>query len=253
MKREVSPQSVQTLAHLYRHWEERRQLETTRAGQAVPTTVALSREAGTNGPAVAEEIGRLLVWPVYDHQLLERIARDRNVRVGLLETVDEKRGNWFEETVERAVGVPLVSHTAYVRYLVKTILALGSHGECIIVGRGAGFLLPPESTLRVRLTAPLPYRTLNLSRTRTLALPMAAREVQRMDHERNAFVRGHFFKDPADLGHYDLVVDVSRFGVKGSAALIVTGLHLFDAQRAEGRLPPPGHPSQQSIAAGSAE
>ena len=81
-----------------RHWEARRQAEAAaaRAGQASLAeawTVALAREAGTQGTAVGHEVGRRLGWPVYDHELLERIAQEMGLRTNLLESVDERWPN----------------------------------------------------------------------------------------------------------------------------------------------------------------
>src|SRR4029079_5991322 len=121
-------------------------------------TIALSREAGTQGAAVGREVGARLGWQVYDHELLERIAQDLGVRTILLDRVDERRKSWLKESFESLFGVPFVSEAAYVHRLIKTILALGAHGECIIVGRGSPFILPAASTLRVRLIGPLADR-----------------------------------------------------------------------------------------------
>jgi hypothetical protein len=58
-----------------RHWEVRRhaavQPDVT-ARTPHPFAIALSREAGTQGTAVAHEVGRLHGWHVYDDDLLER-------------------------------------------------------------------------------------------------------------------------------------------------------------------------------------
>src|SRR5262245_36640969 len=47
-------------------------------------SIAISREAGTRGPAVAAAVAERLGWKVYDHELLEQVARDLHVRVKLL-------------------------------------------------------------------------------------------------------------------------------------------------------------------------
>ncbi len=51
-----------------------------------------------------------------------------------------------------------------VHHLVETLRALGAHGECVIVGCGAAFILPAKTTLRVRLVSPLPQRIQVVSR-----------------------------------------------------------------------------------------
>src|SRR5262249_32463135 len=89
-----------------------------------------------------------------DRELLERVAGDLGVRTSLLESFDEQRKGWLQEAAEAFFHIPAVNETAYVRRLVETVLALGAHGACVIVGRGAPFILSPDTTLRVRLTAP---------------------------------------------------------------------------------------------------
>jgi hypothetical protein len=38
-------------------------------------SIALSREYGTPGTSIAREVGTMLKWPVYDHELLQRCKR----------------------------------------------------------------------------------------------------------------------------------------------------------------------------------
>jgi cytidylate kinase len=99
-------------------------------------TIAISREAGANGSAVGRLLGERLGWPVYDYELVERIANEMGLRSTLLESVDEKRMGWLEECVA-SFSRGAVAESAYVRHLVETLLTLAMHGECIIVGRGA--------------------------------------------------------------------------------------------------------------------
>jgi hypothetical protein len=176
---------------------------------------------------VASRLG----WHVYDHELLERIAEDMGVRTTLLESVDERQQGWLLETVEAFLSAPaesewtpLVSEGAYVRHLVETVLALGAHGECVIVGRGAAFILPAETTLRVRLVAAPKERARVLAEQFGLPGPEAARRLRAIDRERSDFVRDHFLKDPDDPRNYDLVLNTSRFSAAEGAELIVAAL-----------------------------
>jgi hypothetical protein len=43
-------------------------------------TIAISREAGANGSALGRLLGERLGWPVYDYELVERIANDMGLR-----------------------------------------------------------------------------------------------------------------------------------------------------------------------------
>jgi cytidylate kinase len=233
-----------TMEHLCRHWASRRKEAAARGGILPRTahafTIALSREAGTSGTAVAQEVGKRLGWQVYDHELLERIAQEMHVPVALLESVDERHQSWLLESVEAFLSAPeksewepLVTESAYVRHLVETVFALGVHGECVIVGRGAAFILPIESTLRVRLVAAVKERIATLSRNLGLPEKEAARRVRTIDRERIDFVQDHFLKDPADPRQYDLVLNAGRLPAALEAGLIIETLRHLQACAAD--------------------
>ena len=64
----------------------------------LPFTIAFSREAGSGGITVAREVGRRLNWPVFDQELMEKLAKDLNVDVSFVEDYDERRGSWLVDT-----------------------------------------------------------------------------------------------------------------------------------------------------------
>jgi cytidylate kinase len=220
---------AESIEQISRHWETRRQSHVREMSRGLPTqphlAVAVAREVGTLGTIVAQEVGARLKWPVYDRELLELIANEIGSGVNLVEEVDEKPQYWFREAIESFMNVSYVSKNTYVRYLVKTIAALGSFGDCVIVGRGAAQILPAESTLRVRLIAPLKDRVAVMKQFLGVSEKEAARRVASMDRERAVFIRRHFFKDPADPLNYDLVLNTSRFSPSECAKVIVEALH----------------------------
>src|SRR5215470_2224412 len=63
-------------------------------------TIAFSREFGAGGTSVAAAVGERLGWPVYDHELVERIARETGLRASLLHSIDERRVSWLRECAE---------------------------------------------------------------------------------------------------------------------------------------------------------
>ena len=202
------------------HWRRRR-LEAPRT--ALAFTVAITREAGAPGTAVAREVGGLLSWPVYDHELLEKIAQEMGLRVNLLESVDELHQSWLLESLQALSSSPHVTESSYVRHLVETILSLGFHGHCVIVGRGAAQLLPEARTLRVRLMARREDRVERIAQMHGLARDQAERKTDEIDRDRVRFVKNHFHKDPTDLLHYDLILNASRWSVAECADFIVQG------------------------------
>jgi cytidylate kinase len=193
-------------------------------------TIAISREAGANGSLIARAVGEQLGWPVYDRELVEHIAADMGVRAGLLESVDEKHRSWLLEAVEAFAAAPAVSESGYVRHLVETLASLGSHGECVIVGRGAAQILHGSNTLCVRLVGPVQERIRTVLLRFGFSREEAKKWVEHTDGERVRFVKGHFHKDPTDPRAYDLTLNSSRLTVPECAGLIVDALHRLQAR-----------------------
>jgi cytidylate kinase len=230
----TSERMADAMAKARQHWQQQRAGEGLAAVPPAPPTprftIAISREAGANGPAIARAAGAQLGWPVYDQELLRTIAEDMGVRERLLESVDEKRGNWLRECLQAFSSVPAVSESAYVRHLIETLLSLAAHGNCLVVGRGAAVVLPAETTLRVRLVGPPEQRVRAICDRFGITEEEAARWVEKTDRERAAFVKDHFQKDAADARNYDLVLNSMRFSVEQCADFIVEALRRLQAR-----------------------
>ncbi len=164
-------------------------------------------------PTRGREIGRRLNWPVYDHELLEHLAKELQVDVDQLEFVDERPGHWLMDCLKAFGAVSTVNEVKYFRPLLNLLLALGAHGECVIVGRGSPFVLPADTTLCVRLLASRKDRIALIGRELALDPTQAAQYVETTDRERIRFIEDHFHKDPTDPQYYDLVLNSSRFSV----------------------------------------
>lgn len=207
--------------------------------QLLRFSLAVSREFGAGGKDLCKLIGARLGWPVYDHELLEEMATELNVRVNLLETVDERHVNWLQERMEAFAAVPFVSESTYVRQLIETVLTLGLRGHTVLVGRGAPHILSHSSTLTVRVVAALEDRIARVSRDQGLAYDAAARLVRATDAQRQRFVREHFQVDPTDPVLYDLVVNTSRFTLEECADLVVDGLLKRERRSGDAVISPP--------------
>lgn len=224
----ASQRKAEALEQARRHWQERYRAAVASgsfpAEPLPPFTIAISREAGANGPAIARGVRKRLGWPVYDKELLQMIADEMGLHVKLIESVDEKQTSWLQECLQTLSPAPGVSEPAFVRHLGEMLLSLAAHGKCVIVGRGAAAVLPAETTLRVRLLGPARERIEAIRQRFGIPREEAEQWVEKTDRERVRFVRDHFHKDPNDPRHYDLVLNSSRFTVGECADFIVEAL-----------------------------
>ncbi len=208
------------------HHESASAIEESPGMHARPFSIAISREAGTRGPAVARAVAERLDWKAYDHELLELVARDLHVRVKFLENVDERHVTWLQECVESFAAVPAVREGKYVRHLIEMMLALATRGKCILVGRGSPFVLPPATTLRVRLVAPLEDRIAAVRHDQNLSRRDAVRFIETTDRDRAQFIKLHFLRDSGDPRHYDLHLNTAQFSISECADLVIEGLRM---------------------------
>jgi cytidylate kinase len=217
--------------HPFAHASEKPSERQPEAPSRIALSISFSREAGSGGSTVAREVGRRLSWPTYDQELLESLAKELNVDVSLLEDYDERRGSFLVDTIKAFSASASVSEVTYFRRLVRMLQALGARGECLVVGRASMFILPAETTLRIRVVANRDDRIAFIAQERTISPVEAARFVDTKDRERHKFIMDHFHKSPADPQHYDLIINRSRFSVDETAELVIAALQRMQARK----------------------
>jgi cytidylate kinase len=95
-------------------------------------------------------------------------------------------------------------------------------------------VLPAESTLNVRVLAPLRDRVAYLAQWLRLTEEEAAERVRLRDQRRREFLAAHFGAQPDDPYQYDLLLNSSLLGEELCAELIVQAVRA----RASAAAPP---------------
>lgn len=184
-------------------------------------TVTISREAGARGGSIARRVGRLLGWQVYDQDSLALLARDDTARRELLSDIPAPAAAWADRQATAFGGATGGSDAGE---LVKLVFALAARGEVVIVGRGAGLLLPGGSTLNVRVIAPHTERVAYLAQWLRMTADEAAAELAARDRVRAALHAALTGKAASDPTQYDLILNSGRLGEAGCADLIVNAI-----------------------------
>lgn len=183
-------------------------------------TVAISREAGARGTTIARKLGELLGWQVFDQEMIDYLLVDESGREQLLADVPDGARTWAEGRFEQLRREGRVNDDPETGALVRLVLMVAARGDAVIVGRGAGFFLPAESTLSVRVVAPFESRVSYLAQTLRLTREEAAAEVRNRDDRRAMFLSRTLLRQPADPTAYDVLVNSTRLGVEGTAQFI---------------------------------
>jgi CMP/dCMP kinase len=176
--------------------------------------ITISRDKGSLGDAIAQELSQRLGWAVYDKEILDYIAQDSHVRQSLAQQLDEKAQNLVHETIQRFLRMAEGGSFGVAEYheaLLKTLAYLSTRGEAILVGRGANFAMRGETTgLHIRIMASLKMRIQRLSLRWHIPPAEARWRMEEMDTERRNFIRHHFKQNIDDASYYDLVYNTDH-------------------------------------------
>src|SRR5262245_58567315 len=103
-------------------------------------TIALSREAGSRGSTIAKRAGQKLGWQVYDQETLEHTTQEEMIRQEVLGGLTAEQTAWMARHLDTLVREKALNQHPGVLDLARMMLELGSRGEVVLVGRGAGYL-----------------------------------------------------------------------------------------------------------------
>jgi cytidylate kinase len=169
-------------------------------------------------------VGTRLGWKVYDHEILEAIAQRMEIPVDDVRAFDELAPSVVQDWILPLREEHYAPQEAYLDHLAKLVAAIGRAGESVIVGRGAGFLLPRDATLLVRVIAPLKARAARLAERMGVSVRTARRAARDLDRRRIHFDRTLHRVNPTDPHFYDLVLDSNSLGLAIAAELIVRAI-----------------------------
>lgn len=192
--------------------------------KAIVPVVTISREPGSGGRIVAQNLAARLGFEVFHQEVLHEMAKRAEVSEQLLATLDERGLSILEDWISSLVHDRHLWPDQYLQHLLNVIGTLGKHGRAVVVGRGANFVLPPEQRFRVRITAPQRRRFKNVAREFKLSPDEAKRRVIKTGSNRKAFIRKYFNADIADPTNYDLVINTETLTVDNAVDVIGAAL-----------------------------
>lgn len=180
--------------------------KSSKSGSGPFPLITISRQMGSGGKSTANLIASQLgkPWKVYDHELIDKIAKNKNLEEALIKSIDPKRLPLADITTAKTFGKRFAHLSGYQRHLIKVMTLVGLKGYTIILGRGANFLFPHAVNIRMicqfdqRVTWQMTYE--HISR------PEAIRRIEASDKERKEFVESLFNHNHTRAWHYDLVI-----------------------------------------------
>jgi len=164
------------------------------------TIMAISRELGSGGNAIAAAVAKALSFEFVEREIILQAAQAHGVPEEKIADVDERRLSLWERFDEEKRRYLIFLEAAYYSYAEK--------GNVVTAGRGGPFFLRGIShAVKVRIMAPTAVRVRRVMEQEKLDQRAAAARVRNYDRELSARIDYLFGLDWTLPEHYDLVIN----------------------------------------------
>ena len=164
--------------------------------------ISVSRQFGSGGHKIAEALAEHFELPIYDHRMLDSIAKEKGVDPRVLEKYDEKPLNRFLARNVSGFSSSLENNLAQMQF--SYLKDKADSGESfVVVGRCAETVLKEYDGL-------ITIFVLGDEETR-----VKTKDWRRKSYH-NCYSRGRW----GDSRNYDLSINSSRLGIEGTTKML---------------------------------
>jgi cytidylate kinase len=223
--------------------------------------ITVSREHGSGGRQIAQEVARKLKFTYIDSQIIRQATQQMGISAGELADFDERIEPQLDQITELlsrrhanenhiAISEALVpdryprdygarSATAiaeadpslekraaiqkgYHELVAGLIREVAAKGRAVILGRGSQFQLKTRPhTLHVHIGAPLEYRIQRLVALQNITPEEAEKAIRDIDAQRDSYTQRLYQTDWRNPYHYHLVLNTAHLPLETAVATVV--------------------------------
>lgn len=181
--------------------------------------IVISRQFGSGGRKIGKILSDRLQIPYYDMALIEIASKRSEADYNSLLEVDEKRisRRWYSFPMEVGPGyqmkkIPMNEELFSLQ--AEIIKDLANQSPCIIIGRGADYILRGnERMLSVFIHADMEVKLEVVCRHYNLSREDAAALIRKTDKQRSAYYNYYTEYKWGDIDNYDISLDRGRIGI----------------------------------------
>ncbi len=189
--------------------------------------LTISREYGSGGLMIGKLVAKILRIPYYDYELIRLAAQQSGYAEEFIREHEQMIDRPFlHELYARYTSAvneddnPVIEQIYHIEEQV--IKELAARHSCVIVGRLANYILRDHKNgLHVFVNADIMTKIKAICKKDNLPPEFAQRKIARIDIERANHCRYFTHRQWGRSNYYDLVLNSSRYGIKGSARIIV--------------------------------
>jgi len=183
--------------------------------------ITISSEPGSGGRVIARGLAKRLGLDLLDRDIIKEIAESTHISGTVIESMEKERLSGIKDFISSLVNDRYLWPGVYLDHLMKVVAVIASHGNSIIVGRGANFLIPQENRLSIRVIAPIETRVKNVAKEFGVTREEAKRRVINRENVRSSFIRQSFNADVADPRNYDLVINTKTLTIDAAMGAVI--------------------------------
>jgi len=188
--------------------------------------IVISRQFGSGGRKIGRLLSDRLQIPYYDMALIEMAAKRSDSDYTALLEVDEKKvtRKWYEFSTEvgreyQMKRIPMNEELFTLQ--AEIIKDLAAQGPCIIIGRGADYILREnERMLSVFIHADTKTKQEIVSRHYNLSPEEAMALMKKTDKQRSIYYNYYTGYKWGDVDNYDVTLDRGRLGIEKCVDLL---------------------------------
>ena len=194
--------------------------------------ITIGRQYGSGGNEIGRKLAGELGIDFYDKNILRMNSDESGIKESYFHLADEKAGSRLlyrivsgmtPEMREPSFGSDLISADNLFRFQSEVIRKLAEEQSCVIVGRCADYVLEDADNIelvRIFIYSDMDARIRRVKEKELYAPEDIKKNVKRIDKERRNYYRYYTGRGWADPENYDLLINTSTAGIKGSVRMI---------------------------------
>ena len=206
---------------------------------AEPLIITLSRDYGAMGEEIARQLAQCLGIPVYDREILEKVAHQAKTDKFFFEPHDEQVAASLSSFLYSLISGSTATLADYRRHLYNVVLDL-ARKDCLIVGRGAHLILTGKKVFRVRIVGSKRVCAQRIAEASKISMLEAEHKVFEINNKRHQSVLNLYSENfehcSLELAkNFDLVINTDHIPAEAAMPVIVLAMQQagFDLRRSK--------------------
>ena len=188
-------------------------------------TITISREYGSGGRAIAEQLSRDLNIPCYDHEIISKAAQESEIGAWEFSMAENMQFSEFMYALSDITPYCASQRLTYGEQIFeaqsKALRRLADQGPAIFLGRCGNYVLRDRTNcVHFFICGSPEVRARRAVEVYGLKESEAMREVRRMDKLRSAYYGTNTGNRWGYGETYDLIINTDQIGVEGAVRLI---------------------------------